>query len=181
MDVKKVVLYTVAAAGLLTMMAIAPNAIQALPKLGLLPSRYNRRRYIQSVVGRLTERGLVEFVTNRQGIRCARLTARGREELKKYKLKELKLLKPRRWDGKYRLIMFDIKEWRRGVRDELRQWLEHLGFVRLQNSVWVYPFECREVIILLKSYFHIGNEVLYVTAEKIENDKWLRREFNLDQ
>ena len=78
------------------------------------------------------------------------------------------------------MIIFDIKEWKRKTRDDLRQWLEHLGFVRLQNSVWVHPYPCREIIVLLKSNFKIGKEVLYITADEIENDGWLRREFNLE-
>jgi len=76
-------------------------------------------------------------------------------------------------------VIFDIKEWKRGVRDELRNWLLHLGFVRLQNSVWVYPYDCEDILVLLKSNFKIGKEVLYITADKIENDYWLRKEFSL--
>lgn len=161
------------------MALIAPNTLQALKIFGLDKTTYNRKRYINKVVARLEEKGLMEIRKNPQGLPLARLTEKGKAELARYELGNLQLPKPKRWDGKYRIIIFDIKEWKRRVRDELRDWLENLGFIRLQNSVWVYPHECQEIIALLKSHFHIGKEVLYITAENIENDKWLRREFSL--
>ncbi|MEK7136257.1 MAG: hypothetical protein AAB821_01570, partial [Patescibacteria group bacterium] len=64
-------------------------------------------------------------------------------------------------------------------RDDLRNWLHGLGFVRLQNSVWVFPYECREVVMLLKFKLGVGSEVLYLTVEAIENDMWLKKTFSL--
>lgn len=110
---------------------------------------------------------------------CAALTPKGKEELLKYQLKKSPIKKPKKWDKKYRVIIFDIKEWKRNTRNQLRKQLIDLGFIRLQNSVWVYPHDCQELIILLKSYFHLGKEVLYMTADSIENDKWLKKEFGL--
>jgi len=96
-----------------------------------------------------------------------------------YRLKHITLATPRRWDKKYRIIIFDIKETRRGARDTLRIWLTQLGFIQLQRSVWVYPYECQEVVTLLKAHIHIGKDVLYLTADFIENDRWLRKAFDL--
>jgi len=53
------------------------------------------------------------------------------------------------------------------------------GFVRLQDSVWVYPYDCEDFTALLKADLHIGREVIYIIAESIENDGWLREQFNL--
>ena len=33
---------------------------------------------------------------------------------------------------------------------------------------------------LIKIYFKIGNEILYLTVESIENDKWLKKVLNLN-
>jgi hypothetical protein len=54
-----------------------------------------------------------------------------------------------------------------------------LGLVKLQHSVWVYPYECQEIIDLIKGNFDIVREVVYIVAEKIENDKWLKEKFRL--
>ncbi len=177
--VVQTVLAVLGISGLFVLAAIAPNTLQLL-KFALPDKDYRRKRYyINQVVERLAKKGLVTFIFNSQGVKCARLTNLGRQQLRRYQLKELTITIPKRWDGKYRLVIFDIEEWKRGVRDDIRHWLEHLNFVRLQNSVWVYPYECQEVVALLKSHFHVGKEVLYLTVESIENDYWLKREFGL--
>jgi len=109
-----------------------------------------------------------------------RLTDKGKSLLKEYKLQDLKIAQPKKWDGKYRVIIFDIKEWKRPIRDKLRRWFESLGLVRLQNSVWVYPHDCQEIIALLKANYKIGNEVLYMEVTHIENDGWLKKVFALN-
>jgi hypothetical protein len=43
--------------------------------------------------------------------------------------------------------------------------------------VWVYPYDCEDLITLLKADFKIGKDLLYVITESIENDKWLRQSF----
>src|SRR3989344_5509248 len=58
--------------------------------------------------------------------------------------------------------------------------LERHSFkLKLQNSVWVYPYDCEDFISLLKADFKIGKDVLYIIVEKLENDWHLRKFFNL--
>jgi len=121
----------------------------------------------------------MQEVKNNKGINVVRLTSAGKQKLKSYQLDNLRIVKPSRWDGKYRVIIFDIKEWKRSTRDKLRRWFAQLGLVRLQNSVWVYPYDCQEIITLLKANYHIGNEVLYMEVTHIENDRWLKKVFGL--
>lgn len=123
-------------------------------------------------------KGFIKF-QNRNGKMIVRLTKRGENRLLKYQLREVSIKKPRSWDKKWRVIIFDIKENIRGKRDAFRNGLCDLGFKRLQNSVWVYPYECEEVIVMLKSHFNFGKDVLYMIVENIENDRWLREEFGL--
>ena len=178
--VKEAILTTLIVGGVLTLAAVAPNAVQLL-KYVIKDKRQknNRLAYMRRVANSLVNKGMIVKIKNDQWQTLLRITDQGRKELKRYLTRELRIKTPRHWDKKYRLIIFDIKEIRRKTRDELRKWLEHLGFRRLQNSVWVHPYECREVIILLKSQFKIGKDVLYITADEIENDHWLRAEFNL--
>lgn len=75
--------------------------------------------------------------------------------------------------------MFDIPERRRRVRTRVRQTLTTMGFYRLQDSVWVYPYDCEELIILLKADFKIGKDLLYVIADKVEHDAPLKTHFGL--
>lgn len=86
---------------------------------------------------------------------------------------------PRKWDKRWRIVIFDIPEDRRKARDLLRDRLIAIGFVRLQASVWVYPHDCEDVITLLKTSFVIGREVLYIVADHVERDSELRARFGL--
>jgi len=177
-NVGAIILSVAAVTGVIAIGAIAPNALQLLR---LLPSERaaERRHYITKTVYRLIEQGYLESAKTAQGIPCVRLTKKGTQELHKYELGEIKIKKPFRWDGKYRVIIFDIKETRRSTRNDLRRWLQHLGFVRLQQSVWVHPYKCKEVVSLLKAYFHIGKDVLYMEVDYLENDRWLKESFGL--
>src|SRR6185503_3153357 len=45
----------------------------------------------------------------------------------------------RRWDGKWRIIMFDLPTGRQSARVRLIRWLRRCHFGYLQRSVWVHP------------------------------------------
>mgnify|MGYP001578543169 CR=1 FL=1 len=175
--VKQAILATIGIAGVLTLAAVAPNAVQLLQYLpGVNKSKKNY--YINSAVNRLESKGLIEFTT-RNGRTFARLTPNGKQKLKLYQLNEIKIKKPKRWDERWRVVIFDIKEMRRKARNQLRMQLTQFNFQRLQQSVWVSPYECEELIFMIKTAFGLGKEVVYMTVEKIENDKWLRELFSL--
>ena len=59
--------------------------------------------------------------------------------------------------------------------------MKEIGFVRLQDSVWVFPYDCEEFISLLKANLKIGAAVFYMVVAQIENDKHLRAHFGLKQ
>lgn len=170
---QRAVLGTIAAAGLLGITMVAPNALQALEKLGLIPSR-RQPEIIQSSWRRLLAAGLLE----RQG-KFLRVTQKGEARLRQLELYDYKLKKPRRWDKKWRLLIFDIREERKSLRDKIRRTLISIGFARLQDSVWVYPYDCEDLITLLKADFRVGKDVLYIIADAIENDHQLRKQFGL--
>ena len=166
-------------AGVLAVAAMAPNALRMIDMFTDKKKRgYNRKYQVNKTIIKLQDGGLIEF-KDRRGKKFACLTEKGKKKLLEYQLQEIKIKKPRKWDGKWRVIIFDIKEHRRFVRDGLRKELINLDFLRLQNSVWVHPYDCEEVIVMLKSHFKIGKDVLCLVVEKIENDKWLKKEFSL--
>ena len=53
------------------------------------------------------------------------------------------------------------------------------GIRRLQDSVWVYPYDCEDIITLLKTDFGVGKYLLYMIVDELENDKHLREDFGL--
>ena len=45
----------------------------------------------------------------------------------------------RRWDGRWRLVLFDVPRTCNSKRDKFRRYLQSRGFGYLQNSVWITP------------------------------------------
>ncbi len=170
--VQKAVLQTVGAAGLLSVALLAPKALKALNMFGV---NKNRERSINNSRKRLVENGLLEYT--KEGMLV--LTFKGQKKLEEIERLGFKIKKPKKWDGKWRVLIFDIKENKRAVRNKIRMTLNFIGFVKLQNSVWAYPYDCEDLITLLKADFGVGREVLYLIVDKIENDKSLRNNFKL--
>ncbi len=83
------------------------------------------------------------------------------------------------WDGLWRVVAFDIKEVRRGDRDLFRRELRNLDFYLLQQSVWVTPYPCEELIHLLKAEFGLQKQIVYMIVQVIEDDQELRKHFRL--
>ncbi|MFZ2300054.1 MAG: hypothetical protein WAW00_02890 [Candidatus Moraniibacteriota bacterium] len=177
----RVILGAVGAAGILSIALVAPNIFQAVHAIKKqhrrLSRRYQSPAYVRKAVQRLVDKKMV-VVFHTAGEAIIRLTDKGKRELLKYTLKE-KSLKKWHWDGKWRVLVFDIEEENRLVRDRLRLDMQSFGFVRLQDSVWVYPYECEQTVALLKSQYMIGKEMLYMVAEDIEDDEWLKKKFAL--
>jgi DNA-binding transcriptional regulator PaaX len=175
-DLQNAALIAIGAVGLIAVSAVAPNMFQLFGRTGALTRLKYRSK---SVLARLKYKGEIEFV-ERDGKKYVQLTDRG-EKILNLNREKLKLTgnKPKKWDRRYRLVMFDVPEKRRKIRKLLRFEMQEVGFLRVQDSVWVYPFDCEEFIALLKAELRIGKDVLYAVVEEIENDKCIRKHFNL--
>lgn len=78
------------------------------------------------------------------------------------------------------MLIFDIPEQKKGLREKIRTTLQRVGFVRLQDSVWIYPYDCEDLITLLKADFKVGKDMLYMIVDTLEYDSPLRSQFGLD-
>src|SRR3989344_7059632 len=55
-------------------------------------------------------------------------------------LAKAKIQKQQKWDGKWRLVIFDIPENKRELRDKFRTLLKKNNFYKLQHSVFFHPY-----------------------------------------
>ena len=172
-NIRKIILGTVATVGILSVAVLAPNVLGAMAKLGLVPAK-RQKEIVKRSRERLVKAGLLEY---KNGL--LRLTAKGQKELHNLELKNFNLVKPKKWDGKWRIIIFDIKEDRKVLRDKVRRTLTSIGFMKLQDSVWIYPFDCEELVTLLKADFKIGKDLLYMIVDELEYDLPVRKFFGL--
>lgn len=172
-EVQKLILESVKAAGILSIALVAPNVIKAMDKLGLISNR-RQGEIVGTLASRLSKKGLLQF-----NGKYYELTEDGEKKLRKLELMGYKMPKTKRWDRKWRVIIFDIPEKKKNTRDQIRKFFISAGLVRLQDSVWVYPYDCEDIIGLLKTNFGVGKNLLYMIVDEVENDKYLREEFKL--
>jgi DNA-binding transcriptional regulator PaaX len=173
---KDIILSVVAFAGILAVGAVAPNTIQLLKDNKLFKKNYHKPSYINKRLNSLKIQGLIEQTADGH----IRLSARGERELERLKAIGSQDKERKKWDGKWFVLSFDIKEKRRKQRDLLRQELRNFGFIRVQHSVWVYPFNCADFITLLKADLTLGRGIRCFKAEMLDSDVELCELFGLE-
>lgn len=176
--IQKAILGTVALAGVLSIAALAPNAAQLLHPLSKRLTR-SQENSIKRARRLLEQKGLLSSEDSR--LSHLKLTSKGLALAAKIQHENYKIKPQRRWDGKWRVLIFDIPEKRRLTRVRIRLTLRNIGFARLQDSVWIYPYPCEEFVALLKEDFKVGYSVLYLVVEELEGDSRLRRTFGLNR
>lgn len=108
-----------------------------------------------------------------------KITRKGKAKLLKYKLGSMQISKPKSWDGKWRLILYDIKKFKKREQRDLRLMLRQLEFLPLQKSVYLTPYSCKGEIEFLREHFNVGEGVLYAVVETIENEDVYKKYFGL--
>lgn len=94
-------------------------------------------------------------------------------------LDKLSIQKPKKWDGYFWVVLFDIPEKRKRIRDALRFHLKKIGFYELQKSVFVFPFQCMKEIKFLAEYYNIRKHIRVVEARSIDQEKEFIDHFKL--
>jgi DNA-binding transcriptional regulator PaaX len=165
-------------AGALALIVFFPNALLLLaPRRRKLYSEQDFRRTAYY----LKRRGDIRFVT-RQGKKYIELTRQGLNRLEKienFHRRELKH-RPEAWDGKWRIIIFDIPESERVLRDALRRKLREYDCAHLQKSVWVSPYEIRDDIRALRKEGGFKQvSIQCILADSFDDEFHFRRIFSL--
>ncbi|TAK94397.1 CRISPR-associated endonuclease Cas2 [Patescibacteria group bacterium] len=86
---------------------------------------------------------------------------------------------PNKWDNKWRIVCFDMPEDYAQARRFLRDNLTKIGFFHLQKSVYVYPYNCLDIVQRVVDHFAIGRFVSFGTLESLENSSQLKLHFDL--
>lgn len=104
---------------------------------GWVPEQYKKHNFMH-LVWRNIKTGYIEKIEKRGEI-YIRLTSQGNKKI----LRDFPLvsLQKRKWDKRWRVVIFDIEEVNRNARDSLRKKLKELGFGMIQKSVFVSPHD----------------------------------------
>ena len=142
--------------------------------------KINQER-LKEIVREFYREKLVDYKEKENGTIEVVLTEKGKLKALRGKIDELEVKIPKTWDNLWRIVIFDIPEKKRKARGALRNKLKELGFVELQKSVFIFPYECKEEIEFIVEVFNIRKYVRYLVVKEITNEEELLLRFNLNR
>ena len=104
---------------------------------------------------------------------------KGREALNEEEVWALTIPRQEKWDGRWRMVLYDVPVRKRRQRNALRMRLQELGLVMYQASVWVYPYPLEKPVRAIAEFYGISDCVLFAIAERLNGEKHLQTHFDL--
>lgn len=145
---------------------VAPNAAgQIIKFLNWLDEAKEREQVRKSLLS-LEKRRFIK-IWYKDGEGKMSLTKEGKIYFTSLEAKKIKLPKGK-WDGKWRMVTFDIPETLKVNRKKFSDNLRFIGMLNLDKSVFVYPHECKEQVIKIAELYEIKRYIRYITAISIE-------------
>lgn len=166
------------AAGTLMSAAFLMPGIAKLLNPRIWQGKGYRKDRLRQTLKRLQKKKLIEMVETKDGP-VVKITENGLTRAMKYKLEEMRIKEQKSWDKKWRIVIFDIPDNKRRIRDEFRERLKQLGFFRLQESVFVHAFPCFDEVEFLRQVYGVGIDVARIVGKEIEGDDRLRAFFKV--
>lgn len=118
-----------------------------------------RKSALSQAIKRLRERKLIEADSNDTNKIMLRLTDLGKEAMGFEREDE--------WDGKWRVVIFDIPEQKRVIRNLFRRRLKKWGFQRWQQSVWVTKRNVAKKLRILIQDLKIEDWIAVIESEDV--------------
>lgn len=107
------------------------------------------------------------------------LTHKGEQRFRKIFIDEVVIKKQKKWDGKWRLVMYDLPIRFKKARDAFRWKLKDLGFYQLQKSVWIYPHPSEGELLFVADFFGVRKYIQILEVTNILNDQKAKTYFRL--
>jgi len=159
----------------------ASKIVPKLLKIALYKIKNNQKqkRRFSNTFYYLKNKGLVKMEYQGKQLYIS-LTEEGKKAAKKYQIDDLHIKKPFRWDKKWRILIFDVKDKQRLKREALRGKIKELGMFQLQKSVWVHPYDFKKEGETLKNFFGFTDkEMKIIVASEIGGDQEVKTFFKL--
>ena len=143
-----------------------------------LSGKVKHAGHMRRAIDALYRSKLVRRTTSADGATTLVLTEKGRKCMLRYDLEKMRIPNQKQWNGKWHLVTYDIPEELRVMREELRRVLHRLGFVELQQSVFVHKYECRNEIEFLIEFYDARSYVRRMVVEEIDDAAPIARAFD---
>lgn len=135
---------------------------------------------LKRAIRSLYERKLTDIKENKDGTISLILNDNGKQKVLTYEIENMKITLSKNWDRKWRIVIFDIPEDFKKIREAMRGHLKQLGFYQLQKSVFIFPYKCHDEIEFLIEFYNIRPYVRQIIAEKIDNELHLKQIFKIN-
>ncbi len=135
--------------------------------------------YLKRTLTRLEKQKLIDF-SQENDQQIIKITDNGKRKILKFAIDELAVKKPKIWDGKWRLISYDIPK-NSKVRKILREYMKAWGFYPLHQSVYIHAYPCEKQVEFLREYLGMGEYVRILKVSEIERDKQFKDYFDVGQ
>jgi len=145
-------------------------------------SKKYSKKQMQRAFQNLKYKKLIEIVQESDEKFRIQLTNKGVIRIKDFCLEALTIEKPEKWDGKWRILIFDIPTRPKiynQAREALRRKIKDLGFYQMQKSVWVYPYDCEDEILFIAELFQVQKYIEILTVEKLLHENELKKKFEI--
>lgn len=153
------------------------------PSLGYIINQFSKSKkqqeYVKRIFRKLKNQKLISIHEEGDGKITITLTDEGKIKALSFQIDSLSIPKPKNWDGRWRIIIFDIPENKKQARDLFRQHLKRLGFYALQRSVFIHPYPCKDQVDFLKHNFEVAECVTFIQARYLDNQNLLRNHFQV--
>jgi len=167
------VLAVVSMPALVLIAASMGNAVQVFRQFKT-SSRFSERQ-VSNSINYLRHKKLIEYCADKNGKTIIKITKKGETKLRAFDIELIKIKKPKKWDGKWRLVIFDIPVRFTKGRESLRYHLKNLGFSQFQKSAWIHPYPCEDEIIYITDFYGIGKYVEVLTVVSILREEKFRK------
>jgi DNA-binding transcriptional regulator PaaX len=135
--------------------------------------KHKRKKYLKQSLRRLEGRGFIVRKAN-----ALVSTKKGKQFFSQYAAKHPDLQKLKvNWDGKWRLVSFDVPIKENKRRDELRDLLRVFNFYQLHKSVWVCPSQLSGEFWKLVVDADLDKYCKAMVVDIIEGDKAIKAYF----
>lgn len=134
-----------------------------------LEQRQEDRSNFLTRIKYLKRKGYIQTFTEGKE-KYAELTPKGKKHSQILLLENIKIIRPQKWDSKWRVVIFDIPEKLKLNRDAFRLRLKRMNFLQVQKSVYVFPFECTPEVSLLSKSLDITKYVTIMISEIIQGE-----------
>lgn len=123
------------------------------------------------IIKRLQKQEMISFKEEGDKV-LIEITEKGKRRLLEYDFENIEI-KAKKRDGKWHLVIFDIPEKKKNVRDSFRRKLLQLDLIKLQESVFASAFPCKEEVDFLCHFLGISDYVTIAKVDSIERGEQL--------